>query len=142
MGTLLNLWTVFERYVAFAQPALQNQPADDVGDKAVFTMADHYKALHGSDLGSQLLEHVQTLPEERIYSTKGVKNPVSINIPWKHWYTVRNNSAHRGKTAIRDFRIVDNAARGLSEALIALLRLEVPVLDQHYESLGISVARG
>ena len=140
MGTLLNLWAVFERYVAFAQPALQNQTADDAGDKAGLTMADHYLALHGSDLGAELLEHVQTLPTERIYRADRVKRAVRTNVPWELWYTVRNNAAHRGKSAIRDFRIVHDAALGLSEALIALLRLEVPALNQHYESLGISVA--
>jgi len=137
MGTLLNLWTVFERYVAFAQPALQNQTADELGNKSGLTMADHYLALHGSDLGSQLLEHVQTLPTERIYSAKGVSRAVRTTVPWETWYTVRNNAAHRGKSALKDFKIVDNAARGLSEALIALLRLEVPLLNEHYESLGI-----
>ena len=141
MGTLLNLWTVFERYVAFAQPALQDQSADDTGDKSGLTMADHYLALHGSDLGSQLLEHVQTLPTERVYRADRVKRAVRTNVPWELWYTVRNNAAHRGKSAIRDFRIVHDAALGLSEALIALLRLEVPDLNQHYESLGIPVAR-
>ncbi len=137
MGTLLNLWTVFERYVAFAQPALQNQSADDVGDKSGLTMADHYLALHGSDLGSQLIEHVRTLPTERVYRADRVRRAVRANVPWELWYTVRNNAAHRGKSAIRDFRIVHDAALGLSEALIALLRLEVPVLNKHYESLGI-----
>ena len=141
MGTLLNLWTVFERYVAFAQPALQNQSADDLGNKSGLTMADHYLALHASDLGAELLEHVQTLPTERIYRADRVKRAVRTNVPWELWYTVRNNAAHRGKSAIRDFRIVHDAALGLSEALIALLRLEVPDLNQHYESLGISVAR-
>ena len=137
MGTLLNLWTVFERYVAFAQPALQNQSADDAGDKTGFTMADHYLALHDSDLGSQLLKHVQILPAERIYRADSVRRAVRANVPWELWYTVRNNAAHRGKSAIRDFRIVHDAALRLSEALIALLRLEVPVLNKHYESLGI-----
>ena len=142
-GTFLNLWTVFERYVAFAQPALQNLPTEDRGDgeececKAGPKMTDHYLALHESDLGTQLLEYVQTLPRERIYRSDRVKRPVRTSVPWEYWYGVRNNAAHRGKSAIRDVRIVHDAARGLSEALIALLRLEVPALDEHYESLGI-----
>ena len=142
-GTFLNLWTVFERYVAFAQPALQNLPTEDRGDreececKAGPKMTDHYLALHESDLGTRLLEYVQTLPKERIYLSNKVKRSARTHVPWEQWYTVRNNAAHRGKTAIKDFRIVHNAARGLSEALIALIRLEVPALDEHYESLGI-----
>ncbi len=147
MGTLLNLWTIFERYVAFAQPALQNLSSEDRNDERECecececrdgpTMTHHYLALHRSDLGSQLLEHVQTLPTERIYSAKSVSRAVRTTVPWETWYAVRNNAAHRGKSALKDFKIVDNAARGLSEALIALLRLEVPALDEHYENLGI-----
>ncbi len=72
-----------------------------------------------------------------IYRADSVRRAVRANVPWELWYTVRNNAAHRGKSAIRDFRIVHDAALGLSEALIALLRLEVPVLNKHYESLGI-----
>ena len=137
MGTLLNLWTVFERYVAFAQPGLQTLTTDNGVNRGSMTVSDHYLALHGSDLGSRILERVQTLPSYRIYRADSVRRPVRKRVPWEYWYAVRNNAAHRGKSAIRDVRIVQNAALGLSEALIALLRLEVPALDERYESLGI-----
>ncbi|MDA9790954.1 gamma-glutamylcyclotransferase [bacterium] len=137
MGTVLNLWTVFERYVAFAQPALDDETDSESAQKR-FSMNDHIRALHDSEVGLAAIATVEHLPSERVFRSDHVRRAVRAHVPWEQWYTVRNNAAHRGKSAIRDIDVVRETAMGLSEALAALLGLEVPELRDHYaETLGL-----
>lgn len=140
MGTVLNLWAVFERYVAFAQPAASAPPA--FGTLKRPTMQEHLNALEASDVGVRALHQVTHLPTERIFRATSARRPARQHRPWETWYTVRNNAAHRGKSAIRDAKLVRDTAMGLSEALIALLSEEVPPLGSHYQNLGLRAQAG
>ena len=133
MGTVLNLWTVFERYIAFAQPALDDE-IDSEGAQKRCSMNDHIRALHASEVGLAAIATVEHLPSERVFRSDFVRRAVRAHVPWEQWYTVRNNAAHRGKSAIRDIDVVRETAKGLSEALVALLGLEVPELRDHYSA--------
>lgn len=142
MGTFLNLWSVFERYVAFAQPALTeseqslNDPTD--AEPRRMNISDHFNALNKSELGVYVRNQItSSLPTEGRRRVDSVKKPSrSQTNPWDYWYVVRNNAAHRGKTAFQDMDIVREAAIGLSEALIELLAKEVPPLRQIYVDEG------
>ena len=137
MGTVLNLWAVFERYVAFAQPAAISPMASV--SLSPPTMQEHLNALEASDIGARALEQVTHLPKERIFRATSVRRSARQHRPWETWYTVRNNAAHRGKSAFRDAQLVQDTAMGLSEALVALLSEEVPPLGCHYRNLGLLV---
>ena len=148
MGTFLNLWSVFERYIAFAQPALddpenqealddpENQEALDDPEKvrSRFPVAKHFNALNKSEVGQDVRSQIESsLPSEgRARRGSVSRSSRSATNPWDYWYTVRNNAVHGGKTAIKDLAIVSDAARGLSEALVALLAYEVPGLQKIY----------
>ena len=152
MGTFLNLWSVFERYIAFAQPALDDpeyrkalddpeyRKALDDPEKVrnSFTLAKHFNALNKSKVGQDVRSQIESsLPSEgRARRDSVSRSSRSATNPWDNWYAIRNNAVHGGKTAIKDLDIVSDAARGLSEALIELLAYEVPPLRKPYIEEG------
>lgn len=129
MGTFLNLWTVLERYVAFAQPCINLMPSRKRQNGASPSIAEHLTALVASDAGKKALDSVVNLPKRQVSRTDNVSRPVRLHIPTETWYQVRNNSAHRGKSAFKDYDLVQNSALGLSEFLVALLSQEVNGLE-------------
>jgi len=134
MGTFLNLWTVMERYVAFAQPGVKSVRSSKNLCSTAPTMSAHLKALRVSDEGVNAMKSVVTYPNRHVWRADKVKRAVRTHIPTEVWYQVRNNSAHRGKSAAMDYNLVRNCALGLSEFLVALLSQEVDGLE-HLENL-------
>ena len=134
MGTFLNLWTVMERYVAFAQPGVKSVRSSKTPCSTAPTMSAHLKALRDSDEGVKAMESVVTTPDRTVWRTNKVKRAVRSRVLTEVWYQVRNNSAHRGKSAAKDYNLVRNCALGLSEFLVALLSQEVNGLE-HLEDL-------
>ncbi len=124
MGTFLNLCTVLERYVAFAQPGINS----DVYEKPP-TMQEHLKALERSPAGEKALVSVSHLPNRPVFRTDIGRKAISPSNPLRYWYQVRNNSAHRGKSVFKDYDLVRHSALGLSEFLVALLSQEVNGLE-------------
>lgn len=138
MGTFLNLWTVLERYVAFAQPCINRVQPQKRQDSALPSLAEHLTALVASDAGKKALESVVNLPKRQVSRTDNVSRPVRRHIPTETWYQVRNNSAHRGKSAFKDYDLIRNSALGLSEFLVALLSQEVNGLEHLKELLDVN----
>ena len=128
MGTFLNLWTVMERYVAFAQPAAKSVRSPTI------PMSKHLSVLRGSDEGVKAMKSVVTLPDRDVFRADKVKRKVRSSVPTEFWYTVRNTSVHQGKSAPEDYNLVRNSALGLSQFLVALLSQEVNGLE-HLENL-------
>jgi len=145
MGTFLNLWTVLERYVAFAKPAItgvnrvegqgENVKCQEDHNVEKITMLNHLKALQKSDIGEKALNKVISKPTDRIHKSDGGGTPVMPGKVLENWYQIRNNSAHRGKSAYSDYRKVREAALGLSEFLVTLLSQEVNGLEHLQEHL-------
>ncbi len=138
MGTFLNLWTVLERYVAFAQPGTKRSLSEKNRPGKPPTMKKHLLALGRSEEGKQAAVSIVHLPSRRVYGTDNVSTPARLHIPLETWYQVRNNSAHRGKAAFGDYALVRSSALGLSEFLVALLSQEVNGLEHLKELLDVN----
>jgi len=130
MGAFLNLWTVLERYMQFAQPALKSNEENEA--KGIITR--NLSALENSDAGKTAYDKVINKNKHQYLPAKGGRRTPSQDRYLWQWYTARNNSAHRGKSAYSDYDKVRNAALGLSEFLVALLSQEVNGLE-HLENL-------
>lgn len=138
MGTFLNLCTVMERYVAFSQPWINSDIYEKNRPEKPPTMQEHLKALEQSDAGKKALVSVIHGPTTRVFRTDIGRVKISPDRPLQYWYQVRNNSAHRGKSVIKDYDLVRNSALGLSEFLVALLSQEVNGLEHLKELLDVN----
>ena len=125
MGTFLNLWTVMERYMQFAQPSLRSNEEN----KAKGKMTRNLSALENSDAGKSAYDKVINKNKREYLPAQGGRRSPSQDRYLSQWYRARNNSAHRGKSAYSDYDKVREAALGLSEFLVALLSHEVNGLE-------------
>jgi len=132
MGSYMSLWTVMERYIQFSQPGLN----PNIKNEAQEAMTRHLRAIELSDAGKDAYDKVIHKNKDRPQPNRGHPRNQSADRYLIHWRTVRNNSVHQGKSAHSDYRLVRNAALGLSEFLVALLSQEVDGLD--FGDLGVT----
>ena len=131
VGSYMNLWTVLERYIQFTQPGLKSNPNNEAkGD-----MRD-LRAIELSEAGKKAYDKVIHKNKDRPQPSRDYPRDQNSDRYFTYWRIARNNSVHRGKSAHSDYRLVRNAALGLSEFLVALLSQEVDGLE--FEDLGVT----
>ena len=130
-GVFLNLWTVLERYIQFAQPALESNEEN----KVPIALPKHLVAIENSEAGKNAYHKVINKNTQKCLSALGGERAPNIDRYLSQWYCARNNSAHRGKSSFQDHAKVREAALGLSEFLVALLSQEVKGLEHLEERL-------
>jgi len=133
VGSYMSLWTVLERYVQFTQPGLQPNNKNEAKKD---TMPLHLRAIELSDAGQKAYDKVTHKNKVKVQPAQDHPRAQSTDRYLLHWRTARNNSVHQGKSAHSDYRLVRNAALGLSEFLVALLSQEVDGLD--FGDLGVT----
>lgn len=143
MGSYMNLWTVLERYIEFSQPGHRpnnekarycEQCGAALNNEKKGAMTSHLRAIESSDAGKKAYGKVTHKNDVKVQPARDHPRKQSKDRFLFHWRTARNNSVHRGKSAHSDYRLVRNAALGLSEFLVALLSQEVNGLE-HLEDL-------
>ncbi len=136
MGTFMNLWTVLERYMKFAQPGLE---PEDKENEAKGATTRNVRALENSDAGKRAYDKVINKHKGgKLLRSDGGDKGKNEDRYLAQWNVIRDNSAHRGKSAYSDYRRVRNAALGLSEFLVALLSQEVNGLEHLKELLDVN----
>ena len=139
-GAFLVMWSIVERFAAFRFGAEYESPKTTAKIYALAKVPEFQNAIMDANIKKQVVYSVRENKPKSTGKDPDLENQsADPEAALKHWYQIRSNITHRGKSAKSDNATVLTATIGLFNVTYLYLKTVIPSIEREWNGRGVKL---